>query len=81
MVTGMVDMNARERLARGAWFLGAMLGVTIAGIIWDDMALFSLLVNGIVWLAWFIHKSSAMRELDLDTESLSITTKEDDMKK
>lgn len=78
----MIDVDARARLARGRTFLGLMVGVTLSGIVWDDLALYALCVNALVWIAWFLHKASAIHELELvQAEQLSPTTKEDRMKK
>ena len=77
----MIDVDARARLSRGRTFLGIMVGVTLAGVIWSDMALYALCVNALVWIAWFLHKASAIRELELTTDELPLTTKEDSMKK
>lgn len=79
MVAQQLEIDTVARMRRARTFLGVMVGVTMAGIVWDTCALFSLGINAGVWLAWFINKSGAIRELALDDSVL--LTKEDQMKK
>jgi len=81
MVT-QLDIDTFRQMLRARAFVGVMVGVSIAGIVWSDVALLSLGLNAGIWLAWFINKSAAIAEFRLvDDERLHQQDKEDHMTK
>jgi hypothetical protein len=60
-----IDMNVRRRMRQAKMFIAFMLGTTLAGIIWDDLAFYALFVNGFVWTAWYANKFEQSRRLEL----------------
>lgn len=74
MVT-MLDQDRRRQIARTRGLALLLLGVTLSGFFGETAALFSLTINGFVWLLYALDATSQIREMTLSTDELSLRRK------
>lgn len=53
------------RLRRWRMFVAVMIGITVAGAIWPEVALFALGINAFIWIFFWADFSGQIREASL----------------
>lgn len=71
----MLAQDRRRQIARTRGIAFLLLGVTLAGFFGETAALFSLTINGFVWLLYTLDATSQIREMTLSTDDLSLRRK------
>lgn len=79
----MLEQDRRRQIARTRGIALLLFGVTLAGFFGETTALFSLTINGFVWLLYALDATSQLRERTLSTDELSLKrqSKEGPMRK